>query len=442
MRFSSAHRGLLPVALSLITSASLFASAAAEYVLYTTSLSTCQEESGFSASLFDVQYTPDNNTLAVDMTASSTVQGYVLFDFSITAYGYEIMRKTIDPCTSGDGFKGFCPMSPGNLNNPFNVPVDPSAKDQIPSIAYTFPDIDAKVKVFINDSTSFQPVACVQASVSNGKTVDLVAIKWATAVVAGLALASSALMAGLGHQNAAAHVAANALALCGYFQSQAVVGLVATPLPPSVAAWTQDMQWSLGIIKVNFMQNIFTWYQRATGGAAANIFDSLNRVSVQVQKRSLSALEGPAQDGLFRKAAAMAPADPSLLRSGLYRRAVALMPRADVVAGHLGNIAKRSGNIKSSSGDYVVTGIQRYAYQAGVETTNFFMTGLVWYCIFLVLSALAVTAFKYICEGGVKAGWMGSDTFSEFRRDWRKLMGTRVLCVLFVANFCQHRNSS
>lgn len=395
------------------------AAAASDSLLYTTSLSTCQENSGFSASLFDVVYTPENNSLAVDMTASSTVQGYVIFDFSVTAYGYEIIRKTIDPCTAGDGFKGFCPMSPGNLNNPFNVPVDSSATSQIPSIAYNFPDIDARVKVFIN-YTNGDSVACVQASVSNGKTVDLVAVKWATAVVAGLALASSALMSGLGHQNAAAHVAANALSLCGYFQSQAVIGLVATPLPPSVAAWTQDLQWSLGIIKVSFMQDIFTWYQRSTGGAAANVFDSLSSTSVQVQKRSM-ALDGPVQAGLFRKAAAMAPRDnTNLLAGGLSRRAIAMMPRADSMVAHASKFFKRSGNVRSTSGDYVVTGIQRYAYLAGIETTNFFMTGLVWYCIFLLLSALAVVAFKYICEGGVKAGWMHNDTFADFRRDWRK----------------------
>lgn len=397
MWFQRASRPLAFVVLGLSQLLAPVA-AATDSLLYTTSLSTCQENSGFSASLFDVVYTPENNSLAVDMTASSTVQGYVIFDFSVTAYGYEIIRKTIDPCTAGDGFKGFCPMSPGNLNNPFNVPVDSSATSQIPSIAYNFPDIDARVKVFIN-YTSGDSVACVQASVSNGKTVDLVAVKWATAVVAGLALASSALMSGLGHHHAAAHVAANALSLCGYFQSQAVIGLVATPLPPSVAAWTQDLQWSLGIIKVSFMQDIFTWYQRSTGGDAANIFDSLSSTSVQVQKRS-TPLDGFVQSGLFRKAAAM-------------------MPKADTVVAQGSKFVKRSGNIRSSSGDYVVTGVQRYAYLAGIETTNFFMTGLVWYCIFLLLSALTVVVFKYICEGGVKAGWMHADTFADFRRDWR-----------------------
>ncbi|KAK7749647.1 putative flavin carrier protein 3 [Cytospora paraplurivora] len=389
----------------------LIVSVTAEYVLKTTSLNTCQENSGFSASLFDVVYTPDNNSASVDMTATSTVEGYVLFDISITAYGYQILRKTIDPCTAGDGFAGFCPMSPGNLNNPFNIPVDPSAKSHIPGIAYTFPDIDAKVKVFIN-KTDGSPVACVEASVSNGKTIDLVGVKWASAVVAGLALASSALMSGLGHQNAAAHVAANALSLCGYFQSQAVVGLVAIPLPPSVLAWTQDFQWSLGIIKVKFMQTIFTWYQRSTGGTASTLFDSLKTYSVQVQKRSMELEEVPSMNGL-------------------YRRAVAMMPRKSMTAGaagqRLSNIAKRSGNYKSSSGDFIVSGIQRYSYLAGIETTNFFLTGLVWFCIFLVLSALAVVSFKLILEGCAKVGWMKHESFTDFRRGWR----THLKGILF-----------
>lgn len=401
MRFPHAER--FPLFLLCLLRLSL--SANAEYVLQTTSLSTCQANSGFSASLFDVVFTPNNDSVAVDMTATSTVEGYVTFDISITAYGYEIMHKTIDPCSAGDGFKGFCPMSPGNLNNPFNIQIDPSAKSQIPGIAYTFPDIDAKVRVYIN-KTDGSPVACVQAAVSNGKTVDLVGVKWASAVIAGLALASSAFMSGLGHQNAAAHVAASALSLCGYFQSQAVIGLVAIPLPPSVQAWTQDFQWSLGIIKVKFMQNIFTWYQRATGGTPASLFDSLTKYSVQVQKRSLDLQEVPPV-------------------KGLYRRAVAMMPRSEVTAKaarHLARITKRAGNYKSPSGDYVVTGVQRYAYQAGIETTNFFLTGLVWFCIFLILSALAVVAFKYICEGCAKAGWVKSDAFSDFRRDWRTHM--------------------
>lgn len=122
----------------------------------------------------------------------------------------------------------------------------------VPSLAYQFPDLDATVKVFIND-TDGTSLACLEAHISNSKTVDLDGVKWASAIVVGLGLVASAIISGLGHANAASHIAANAVSLCGYFQAQAMIGLTGISLPPSVQAWTQDFQWSIGIIKVDFL---------------------------------------------------------------------------------------------------------------------------------------------------------------------------------------------
>lgn len=281
------------------------------------------------------------------------------------------------------------------------------AAAKIPGIAYTFPDLDAKVKVFINMTSGDQAgtsVACVEADISNGKTVNLIGVKWATAIVAGLALASSAVISGLGHSNAASHVAANALSLFSYFQGQAMLGMTSVPLPPIVQSWTQDFQWSMGIIHVGFMQNIFTWYQRATGGTPSTLFDSLSTVSVQVEKkkRSLDAGLDLGMD-LFKRGASMMP------------RAVAQMPRA--VTKRAASIMKR-GNIKNSSGSFVVFGIQRVSYKAGIESTNLFMTGLTFFCVFVVLTILGVAAFKGLCELLVKYRVMKSDKFVEFRNGW------------------------
>jgi hypothetical protein len=196
--------------------------AASQNILQSSSLSTCQDNSGFYAQKFDVVYTPDNGTVQVSMVASSSIQGNVVFDISILAYGYEIIHRIIDPCDAG--LAGFCPMTPGDTNTPFILTVTPDAAKAIPGIAYTFPDLDAKVIVYINSTDTGASLACVEADISNSKTVDLVGVKWAAAVVAGLALASSALISGLGHANAASHVASNALSLCGYFQAQAMIG--------------------------------------------------------------------------------------------------------------------------------------------------------------------------------------------------------------------------
>lgn len=145
-------------------------------------------------------------------------------------------------------------------------------------------------------------------------------------------------------------------------------------------------------------QNIFTWYQRATGGTPSQLFNTLENISVQVQKRSLAVV------------------DPAM---GLAKRAVAMMPRG--VVEHGTTLAKR-GNEKNSSGSYVVYGIQRVAYRAKIESTNLFLTGFVFFCVALVFSALAVAIAKGLCEMASKLHWIKGDRFQDFRNGWRVVL--------------------
>jgi Transient receptor potential (TRP) ion channel. len=230
-----------------------------------------------------------------------------------------------------------------------------------------------------------------------------VGVKWAAAAVIGLALIASAIVNGLGFSNAASHVAANTLSLFGYFQAQAMLGLTSVPLPPVVKSWTQDFQWSMGIIRVGFIQDIVTWYQRATGGTATNILSTLNMVSVQVEK--------------LKK---------------LKRALPAAFPAVSAVAEHGHSLAKRA-YIQTSFGSYIVYGIQRVAFRAGIETTNLFLTGLTFFYIFLVITVLGVVAWKIICELAVKAGVMKKDTFCDFRVGW-----LTVLKGISLDHFIRH----
>jgi hypothetical protein len=373
--------------------ASLVAPARAEMLLKSHSLNSCQENSGFSASLFNVVFTPSTLVANVDIVAVSSVTGYVMFDVLISAYGFEVLHEKVDPCKIG--LAGLCPMNAGKIPLNFNFPVEPEALEMLPGIAYTFPDIDAKVRVLINMTETGESVACVEADVSNGKTVDLLGVKWATAIVAALALVSSAIISGLGHQNAAAHIAANSLSLFGYFQAQAMIGLLGVPLPPIVMAWTQDFQWSMGIISLEFMQDAITWYQRATGGTAAVLLDSLKGVSVQVEKRAV---------------------DVAVAGMNLARRSLGpYVPRAVAEAGAA--LAKRA-NIQTESGSFIVYGIQRVAFKAHIESTNLVMTSLIFFIVLVILTAACVAAFKGLCEVAVRKHWMPSDRFLEFRNGW------------------------
>ena len=370
----------------------LVLTATAELMLKTNSLNTCQENSSFTASLFNLVYTPSNDSVTINIVAVSSIQGSVEFDVEISAYGYAFFKKVLDPCDID--LAGLCPMTSGELDLKFNLPVSEGAESNIPGIAYNVPDLDATVRVYLNRTDTGEAVSCVEADISNGKTVNLLGVKWATACVAGLALAASAVVSGLGHSNTAAHVASNALSLFGYFQAQAMVGMTGVHIPPIVRAWTQDFQWSMGIIRVDWMQSIFTWYQRATGGTPTELFSSLQDVSVQVEKvkRSLSSI--------------------SVVDAGasLFRRDIAMMPRTSI-------LSKRA-TIVQDHGSFIVFGIQRVGFMAGIESSNIFMTGLTFFCIFVILTVMAVAAFKGYCELAVKKGWMKSDRFLEFRTGW------------------------
>ncbi|KAL1903133.1 putative flavin carrier protein 3 [Sporothrix stenoceras] len=432
----SSARSLLFAAVGALS----FTAASAEELLKSNSLNTCQANSGFTASLFDVVFTPHNSSANVDLVAVSSIEGNVLFDVSIIAYGLQITRITVDPCDAG--LAGLCPMTAGKLSMNFNLAVGSDASDIIPGIAYSFPDLDATVKVYFNMTSgdqAGQSVACVEADISNGKTVNLLGVKWATAIVAGLALASSAVVSGLGHSNAASHVAANALSLFSYFQGQAMLGLTGVKLPPAAASWTQDFQWSMGIIRVGFMQTIFTWYQRATGGTPSQLFNSLTAVSVQVEKRSLSLADAASQ---------YLPHSLSFMP-----RHIAMTPRHIVrqvttgIHAVTNSIAKRSTLEVNSSGSYVVYGIQRVAYVAGIESTNLVLTGLTFFIIFVVIVILGVAAFKGFCELAAKRHWIKSDTFLEFRNGWFTvlkgilfrvtLIGFPQMCILCLWEFTQ-----
>ncbi|WPH01670.1 TRP-domain-containing protein [Acrodontium crateriforme] len=375
---------------------------AAERMLSSDSLAPCQDDNNFSATSFNVLLTPDNNTIAFEMVGVSTITGNVTILLDVFAYGLSITQQTIDPCSLE--LHGLCPMSEGQIDLPLsNVAIPRNALKQVPGIAYSIPDLDAKVQVHFVTTDTNVSAACVEAQLSNGKTVDQKAVAWVVAVISGLALVASAVTSGLGHSNTAAHVASNALALFGYFQAQAFIGMTAVRLPPIVASWTQNFQWSMGIIRVGFLQNIATWYQRSTGGTPSTTLSNLGTTSVSVQKRSLEHAYH-----LMKRAAAKVPYASILKRTN----------------------AGSSGS--SSSTTVIVRGIERVGFRAGIEITNIFMTGYIFFLIFVVFTVLGVLIFKLVCELLVKAGHMKGDKFQDFRNGWNTILKGILFRIVLI----------
>ncbi|KAI9851241.1 MAG: hypothetical protein M1838_004160 [Thelocarpon superellum] len=406
-----------PFSLLLTALLALVSHVSSMRMIQSTSLNACQENNSFSASLFDVTFTPDNGTVNFNVIGVSSIAGFITAEVEVIAYGYTAVRQTVDPCQMKATLGGLCPMSSGQINIPGNAQLSASVVNRVPGIAYSVPDLDGLVRIHVNDSTTHVSLACLEAPLSNGQTVDQKGVGWSTAVIAGLGLAASAVTSGLGHSNTAAHIAANALSLFGYFQAQAMIGMCSVTLPPIVQSWTQNFDWAMGIMNVDFMQTIFTWYQMATGGTPSTVLLDLDTTSVQVEKRSESETHR-----LFLRA---------------YET---LMARSN------------NNGVNEVSETIVVRGIDRVAFRAGIESTNLFMTGLGFFIIFVVFVILGVAAFKGFCEVAVKAGWFSSDKFQEFRNGWLvvlkgilfrlTLIGYPQLCILCLWEFTQRDSAA
>lgn len=342
-----------------------------------------------AASLFNAEFRPDSGILEANIVLTSSVQGNIYFDIALNVYGYRALTQQLDPCDLDQ--ESLCPMNIGKFQQRFSTEIGSDVTDMVPGIAYTIPDLDASLRIYANRSDTNEAVACVEAKFVNGKTVDLSAVKWATAAVTGLGFLVAGIISIIGHSdNTAAHLAAATLSLFGYFQAQAMLGLTGVHLPPIAQAWTQNFVWSVGLIRIGWMQNVLTWFQRATGGTPATLFNALLTYSVQVlRKRSLDLLER---------------ANP---------------------------IAKRA-NIQHSTGSYIVYGIQRVAFRAEIESTNVFMTTLVFFCFLVVCVTLITAVLYYSLKLFVRQGWVNEKRFTAFRECWPTVLKGILLRLLLV----------
>lgn len=114
--------------------------ASAERLLQSTALSSCMKDSKFSASRFQVLFTPDDGFLHFNVTGNSLISGNVTAELEVYAYGFKAVTQELDPCESED-LAGLCPMNTGPINIKSNAPLGDDVVDQIPGIAYTVPDL-------------------------------------------------------------------------------------------------------------------------------------------------------------------------------------------------------------------------------------------------------------------------------------------------------------
>lgn len=386
------------VRLILLLFATLSASAA-ERVLAANSLVTCMDNSLLDPTKFEVTFTPGDGALYYDLSLTSEISDYIVADVDVYAYGFGIISRTIDMCAIG--WKQFCPVFPGVIDINSVEYISQNMVSMIPGIAYNVPDIDAIARVRVRDRTNGTEIACIQANFGNRKTVSHVGAKWATAVVAGIGLLVSAMLSTFGNSNSASHISANAVSLFIYFQSVVVVSMQhVQEVPPIAAAWCENLAWSMGLIRVTFMQKIFRWYIQATGGDPDVYFIS-DTVSILVQrswdfvKRSI-----PFYSVLQKNYPKIL--SPSELQRG------DLLPRDTNMY-----------NLQGSNSILILRGIERVGYKAHIEPTSIVCTGFTFFVLCAYVLIGCFVAFRLFLKFAKKAGWVRQDRALDFSNNWK-----------------------
>ncbi|KAK6524192.1 hypothetical protein TWF694_005852 [Orbilia ellipsospora] len=319
-------------------------------------LATCMANSQFVVSDFFFLYTPGNSTLQYSFQGTSSIEGNVIISLEIIVYGYSAHTEKFDPCASN--MRSLCPMQPGAVVLGLNSRNISEFANKIPSQAFSVPDIDGLVRIKFTSSTGIQ-VACLEAELSNSQTVHQNGVGWATALITGSSLLVSGIASAFGHTKAAGHIATIALSLFGYFQSQVIFAMVAVKLPPIARSWLQNLSWSMGIIRVGFMQSVLSWYIDATGGTP-DLNPRVNRINVQIAKRDLQTA---------------APPQPKSM---------------------------------------IVTGVSRLAFLSAIAKTNLFMTSLGFFISLIVVVILVFVSLNLVfrIKGARKS------KFAIFERNW------------------------
>ncbi|KAJ5340660.1 TRP-like family [Penicillium brevicompactum] len=363
----------------------------AERLISAEGLTKCSDSSEVQINNFNAVFTPDNSSISLNFDGYSSVAGEVLIDVELLVYGYKAMTKTLDPCDLD--LSVFCPMKAIELQLPtITQTLGQSVLSQIPNIAYTVPDLDAVIRIklkYKSGSSTGKEITCLETRVHNGISVYQAGVCWALAIITGIGLIASTVISLLGHSNTATHLAFRSLAFLGFIQTQAMAGMTAVNMPPFVQSWTQNMQWSLGIVRAEALQTISTWFQRATGGTPSNVLTNSENVSLVLQKR--------------------------------------------------GSIAARASTTGSQ---IILRGIERVGIRDNIELTNIFMTGYLFYyfvttlvvvCVGLVLLVRAVLAKKQTSIPKLdRAIGVTSDWKSILRNTFFRLacIGYPQMCVL------------
>ena len=168
-----------------------------------------------------------------------------------------------------------CPVPSGSFSATGVQSIPASYASLIPSIAFSVPDISAQATLELKSLDTGADVACITSDVNNGKTVNVPAVSYVAAGVAGAALlvtGASALgaLASGGTGAGSGTLSPSFTEVFTWFQGVAMNGMLSVNYPPVYRSFTKNFGFSTGLIPWTGLQTSIDNFRAVTGGNLTN----------------------------------------------------------------------------------------------------------------------------------------------------------------------------
>ena len=279
---------------------------------------------------------------------------------------------------------------------------------KIPSIAYTIPDLDGGAKMILKAKDGGQELACIQAGVGNGLSVEVPAVSYVAAAIAAAALAMSLVSAGMsGSHPGSSTSSPGFLEVMWWFQGISFNGMHSVNYPGVYRSFTKNFAFSTGLISWGGMQRSIDSFRKSTGGNLTESSYERLRNSTLVYPDNTTASPG------------------GLTKRGLF--ILARQVETSVNGTSNGNATAKGGEKNSE----FVDGIQSMAEQLSVPDTNTFMTVLLIFAIVVAAIVVGILLFKVILETWAIWGKFPK-SLSTFRKEYWRVLGNTIISLIML----------
>lgn len=256
-------------------------------------------------------------------------------------------------------------------------------------------------------------VACVESQLSNGKSMNLPAVSYVSAGIAGAAL----VLSGVSALSTSGHPGTPSSSpgfgdVMGWFHTMATNGMLSVNYPSVYHSFSKNFAWSTGLIPWSNMQNSIDSFRKGTGG---NLTHNNYEYFLNASRASSN---GSSSSGMFGK-----------------RGVDGIVPVADLVSRSIhssfSSSTSSSSSSNSGSGGGTMSGIKTIAQELMIPASNTFMTVLLILAIVIAAIVVSILLVKVILELWAMYGSFPKK-LTTFRKDYWGFMARTITSFIMI----------